>query len=208
MQHIRIHPCRPMAYQTCKQDDDEIHKRSFCHTPPSSLEHSMTVLETERLFLRRFTANDAGFILTLLNEPSFLRYIGDKKVRELEGARQYILNGPVASYEQNGFGLCLVELKESHTPIGMCGLIKREELPDPDIGFAFLPDFWNKGFAFEAAAAVLHDGRERLRLQRILAITSLDNDSSIKLLERLGFRFERVIKLSEDREQVKLFAKP
>jgi RimJ/RimL family protein N-acetyltransferase len=167
----------------------------------------MGILQTERLSLRRFTADDAEFILTLLNEPSFLRYIGDKQVRTLEDARQYILNGPVASYEQNGFGLRLVELTESHTPIGMSGLIKREELPHPDIGFAFLPGFWNKGFAFEAATAVLQDGGERLRLQRILAITSPDNDSSIKLLERLGFRFEEVIKLSPQREQVKLFTR-
>ena len=165
----------------------------------------MTVLDTARLILRQFTVDDAAFILTLLNEPSFLRYIGDKKVRNLEDARQYLLNGPVASYEKHGLGLCLVELKESHTPIGMCGLLKREELPDPDIGFAFLPDYWNKGFAYEAAAAVLQDGRERLSLQRVLAITSVDNESSIKLLERLGFRFEKVMKLSEDRDQVKLF---
>src|SRR5215211_4271713 len=162
----------------------------------------MTVLETERLFLRCFTVDDAGFILTLLNEPSFLRYIGDKQVRELEHARQYILNGPVASYERNGFGLNLAELRESHTPIGMCGLIKREELPDPDIGFAFLPDFWNKGFAFEAAAAVLRDAHVRLGSQRVLAITSLDNEASIGLLQRLGFRFERDMKLSVDREAV------
>src|SRR5215216_5116824 len=167
----------------------------------------MTVIETERLILRRLTLDDAPFILRLLNEPSFLRYIGDKKVRNLEDARQYILNGPVASYEQNGFGLYLVELKESHTPIGMCGLIKREELPDPDIGFAFLPDFWSKGFAFEAASAVLTDAQERLGVERILAITSPDNEPSIKLLQRLGFRFDRVIKLSQDREQVKLFTR-
>lgn len=167
----------------------------------------MIVPETERLILRRFTVDDAQFILTLLNEPSFLRYIGDKKVRNLEDARQYILNGPIASYEQNGFGLLLVELKDSHTPIGMCGLLKRAELPDADIGFAFQPAYWSKGFAFEAAAAVLQDARERLRLERILAITSLENESSIKLLQRLGFRFEQVIKLSKDGEQVKLFAR-
>lgn len=165
----------------------------------------MTVLETKRLIVRRFMVGDAPFILTLLNEPSFLRYIGDRKVRNLEDARQYILNGPVASYERNGFGLCLVELKESQTPIGMCGLLKREELPDPDIGFAFLPDFWNKGFAFEAAAAVLQDARERLRLERILAITSVDNEASIKLLERLGLRFEKMMKLSANSDDVKLF---
>src|SRR5215467_11214337 len=155
-------------------------------------------LQTERLLLRQFTVDDAEFILTLLNEPSFLRYIGDKKVRNLEDARQYILNGPVATYEQHGFGLCLVELKESHTPIGMCGLLKRAELPDPDIGFALLPDFWSKGLAFEASTAVLDDARERLKLQRILAITSLDNDASINLLQRLGFTFEGNRQLSAD----------
>ena len=166
----------------------------------------MTALETERLLLRRFVAGDAQFILTLLNEPSFLRHIGDKQVRTLEDAEQYILNGPVASYERNGFGLCLVELRESHTPIGMCGLLKRAELPEPDIGFALLPGSWNQGFAFEAASAVLKDARERLKLRRILAITSLDNDSSIKLLQRLGFRFERVVKLSDDGESLRLFS--
>ena len=165
----------------------------------------MTILETPRLKLRRFTPDDAAFVLELLNEPSFLRYIGDKKVRNLDDARQYILNGPVASYERNGFGLNLVELKDEHTPIGMCGLLKRDELPDADIGFAFLPAFWKKGFAFEAATAVLHDARERLKLPRFLAITSLDNDASIELLERLGFTFERVMRLTEEGEQLRLF---
>src|SRR5688572_19221164 len=141
----------------------------------------MTVLETERLSLRQFNVDDAQFILKALNEPSFIRYIGDKQVRNLEAARQYILNVPVASYERNSFGLYLVELRESYTPTGMCGFLKREELPDPDIGFAFLPEFWSKGFAFEAAAALLQDARERLKLRRILAITSLDNEASIKL---------------------------
>jgi len=162
----------------------------------------MTVLETERLSLRKLTVDDAEFILALLNEPSFLRYIGDKKVRSLDDARQYILNGPVASYERHGFGLNCVELRESHTPIGMCGLLKREELPDPDIGFALLPDFWNQGFAFEAAEAVLKDARN---LPRILAITSLDNEASINLLQRLGFRFEKVVQRSEQGEQLRLF---
>ena len=162
-------------------------------------------LETDRLIVRPITVDDAPFILTLLNEPSFLRYIGDKQVRTVKDARQYILNGPVASYERHGFGLCLMELRESNTPVGMCGILKREELPDPDIGFALVPDFWNKGLAFEAATAVLNDARERLKLERILAITSLDNEASINLLERLGFRFERVIKLAADREPVKLF---
>jgi RimJ/RimL family protein N-acetyltransferase len=153
----------------------------------------MLVLETERLLLRPFTTDDAPFVLTLLNEPSFLQYIGDKKVRNLDDARQYLTNGPIASYEKNGFGLLCVELKDSHAPIGMCGLLKREELPEPDIGFAFLPDFWNKGYAFEAAAAVMKDARETLKLDRILAIVNPDNYASMKLLERLGLKFERML---------------
>src|SRR4029079_16724329 len=96
-------------------------------------------------------------------------------------------------------------LKESLTPVGMCGILKRDGLPDPDIGFALIPDFWNKGLAFEAATAVLKDARERLKLDRILAITSLDNEASINLLERLGFKFERVMQLTPESDPVKLF---
>lgn len=162
----------------------------------------MPVIETKRLNLRQFNLDDAPFALTLLNEPSFLRYIGDKKVRTLEDARQYLSHGPIESYERNGFGLLLVELKETHTSIGMCGLLKRDELPDADIGFAFLPDYWNKGFAFEAAAAVMKDARERLKLERILAIVNPDNYASMKLLERLGLRFETM----RDNGQTKLYA--
>ena len=166
----------------------------------------MIVLETERLFLRGFNEGDAEFILALLNEPSFLRFIGDKKVRSVQDAEKYILNGPVASYERHGFGLCLVELKDTHTPIGMCGLLKREELPDPDIGFAFMPDFWNKGFAYEAAAAVMKDARELLNLKRILAITNQDNEASIKLLQKLGLQIERVITMKTDSTELFLLS--
>jgi RimJ/RimL family protein N-acetyltransferase len=160
----------------------------------------MTLLETERLILRELTFDDAQFILTLLNDPSFLRYINDKNVRNLEDARQYMLNGPMASYARNGFGLYLVELKDTAVPIGLCGLLKREELPDPDIGFAFLPDYWGKGFASEAASAVMNDARERLGRKRVLAIVMPNNEASIGLLEKLGMRFER------DKDDVKVFA--
>jgi len=166
----------------------------------------MIVLETERLFLRGLNARDAPFILALLNEPSFLRFIGDKKVRTVQDAEQYIQNGPVASYERHGFGLCLVELQDTHTPTGICGLLKRDELPDPDIGFAFLPDFWNKGYALESAAAVMKDARERLNLNRILAITNQDNEPSIKLLQKLGLHVERVIKMSTDSAELFLLS--
>ncbi len=127
-------------------------------------------------------------------------------MRTIQDAEQYILNGPVASYERHGFGLCLVEIKESHTPIGICGVLKRDELPHPDIGFAFLSDFWNKGFAYEAAAAVMTDARERLKLEQILAITNQDNESSIKLLQKLGLHFERVIKMSADSSELFLLS--
>lgn len=166
----------------------------------------MKVLETDRLTLRHLSTNDAEFILELLNEPSFLRFIGDKGVRTLADARDYILNGPVAMYNRLGFGLYLTELKEDGAPIGICGLIKRDALEDVDIGFAFLPKFWAKGYAYEAASAVMAYGKDILGLKRIVAITSPDNDASGKLLEKLGMRFERIIRLSEGAEEVRLFA--
>ncbi len=166
----------------------------------------MIVLETARLTLRHLSIGDAEFILRLLNEPSFLRYIGDKGVRNLDDARQYILNGPVASYERNGFGLYLVELKDDGTPIGISGLVKRDTLPEPDIGFAFLPAYWSQGYAVESAAAVMNYAREVLGLTRIAANTSPDNNASEKLLGKIGLRFERMIKLSDGEDQVKLFA--
>ena len=165
----------------------------------------MTVLETERLALRRLSPGDAEFILDLLNQPSFLRYIGDKGVRNTEEAINYIQTGPVASYEQHGFGLYLVQLKETGASIGICGLLKRDTLPDVDIGFAFLPAYWSRGYALESAEAVMKYGRERFGLQRIVAITSLNNEASIKLLEKLGMKFEGVIKLGEDEHEVRLF---
>ena len=165
----------------------------------------MFTLETERLTLREVSTDDADFILRLLNEPSFLRFIGDKGVRNLQDARQYILNGPIASYNQNGFGLYLVVLKSMNRSIGMCGLIKRETLTDVDIGFAFLPEFWNKGYALESATAVFSYGKDVLKLPRIVAITNKDNVTSGKLLERLGLHFDRLIDLNGDGDETKLF---
>lgn len=166
----------------------------------------MKVLETDRLVLRRISLEDAEFILDLLNQPSFLRFIGDKKVRTLDDARNYILSGPVDSYERLGFGLYLAQLKESSVPIGICGLLKRETLEDVDIGFAFLPQFWGRGYAYESAKATMTYGSEVIGLKRIVAITSPDNDGSITLLEKLGMKFEGLMKLSEDAPEVKLFA--
>lgn len=166
----------------------------------------LTVIETDRLILRYLSTADQEFILALLNDPAFLRFIGDRGVRSLEDARKYITNGPMEMYARLGFGLYLVELKDGSIPIGLCGLIKRDGLNDVDIGFAFLPNYRSQGYAYEAAAATMAYGKDVINLQRIVAITSPDNEASGKLLEKLGMRFEKVIRLSEGAEEVKLFS--
>ena len=171
------------------------------------LETERTILETDRLRLRKLTIEDADFILRLLNEPSFIQNIGDKRVRTLEDARSYILTGPITSYDKFGFGLWLVEDKTDSVPMGMCGLLKRDTLEDVDIGYALAPEFWSKGFAIEAAAAILRYANHDLGLKRIVAIVSPGNDSSIILLEKLGFSFEKMIRLSEGAEEIKLFGR-
>ena len=166
----------------------------------------MKVLETGRLILRWLEPGDAPFILELLNQPSFLHFIGDRGVGTIEEARQYISQGPGQSYAEHGFGLYLVELKDDSTPIGMCGLLRRETLEDVDLGFAFLPQYWGQGYAFESTKAVLAHGRADFDLKRIVALTASDNEASIRLLEKLGMRFERMIRLADDAPEVKLFA--
>lgn len=166
----------------------------------------MNVLETERLILRWLTTDDAAFILELLNEPSWIRYIGDKGVRTLEDAKNYILTGPLNMYSQLGFGLYLIECKQGRTPIGICGLLKRDTLEYPDIGFAFLSKYQTQGYGFESASATLKYGHEQLHLKRILAITSMDNHGSSKLLEKIGMKFEGTIVFPNDTEELKLFA--
>lgn len=164
-----------------------------------------TVLETERLRLRHFSLDDVPFILKLLNDPSFIENIGDKGVRTLEDARAYIHSGPAASYEKFGFGLWLVELKDSTDSIGMCGLLKREILDDVDIGYAFLPEFWSQGYALESTAAVLSYAKRQFGLSRVVAVVNAENESSIRLLRKLGFEYERMIRLKSDEPEIKLF---
>jgi RimJ/RimL family protein N-acetyltransferase len=166
----------------------------------------MTVLTTERLSLRQFSVDDSGFMLRLLNEPSFLKNIGDKGVRTLADARSYLLDGAIASYAKFGFGAWMVENQESGTPMGMCGLLKRDALEDFDIGYAFLPEFWSRGYALEAASGVLSYARDTLGLERVAAITQVDNESSIRLLKKLGFAFEGFIRLSPGDPEINLFA--
>jgi RimJ/RimL family protein N-acetyltransferase len=165
----------------------------------------LKILETERLLLRQLSTEDAEFILELLNEPSFIHNIGDRGIRTIDGAISYLLNGPVASYAKNGFGLYLVQLKETNESIGMCGLIKRDTLEDVDIGYAFLPRFWSKGYAFEAAQAVKEYAKTVIGLHRIVAIVDPKNEASIRVLQKIGLQFEKMMKLSEDDIELKLF---
>ena len=163
-------------------------------------------LETDRLILRRLTVDDAPFILALLNDPAWIKYIGDRGVRTIDDARANILNVHIATYERLGFGFYLTERKSDGAPIGLCGLIHREGLEDVDIGFALLPDFRAGGYASEAALAVMAYGKNVLKLARIVGITSHDNVSSIKLLEKIGLKFERMVTLPKIENEVMLFA--
>ena len=164
-------------------------------------------LHTPRLTLRELQISDATFVLGLLNEPSFKKFIGDKRVRNIADAELYIAIGPVASYARHDFGLLLVHLRDAvATPIGICGLLRRDTLAHPDIGFAYLPAFWGCGYAFEAAGAVLDDARQRLHLPQLLGLTSPDNVASIRLLEKLGLHFERVIHLAASDPGTNMFS--
>src|SRR3977135_2312987 len=166
----------------------------------------MMILETDRLQLRLLSVDDAEFILRLLNEPSFIQNIGDRGVRTADDARAYILKGPIASYEKFGFGLWMVETRSAAAPIGICGPLKRDVLEDVDIGYALLPEFWSQGYALESASAVMSYASVRLGLRRVVAVTNSDNKSSIRLLEKMGFQYDRMVGLSEGAPEIKLFA--
>lgn len=166
----------------------------------------MNVAQTSRLKLRYMDSNDAEFILGLLNDPAFIRYIGDKQVRDLDAAKVYILEGPVASYQKFGYGLYMIELLESGTPIGICGLIKRDFLDHTDLGFALMPEYCANGYAFESSRASLKLAREQFQMTKIVAFTATDNHRSIQLLEKLGMLFDKCINLPDDDEQVNLYS--
>ena len=174
-----------------------------------SLFNNMINIKTERLNIREMQLGDAPFILKLLNDPAFIKNIGDKKVRTITEANNYITTGPLESYQKNGYGLFLTELISGNKwiPLGMCGLIKRAELEDTDIGFAFLPEYTGKGFGYESASAVLEFGRTKIGLKRVVAIVSPENAGSIKLLKKLGFQYERMIRLFKEDSEIELYCK-
>jgi RimJ/RimL family protein N-acetyltransferase len=155
----------------------------------------MRVCETSRLIIRQFTIDDASFIFRLLNTAIWLTYIGDRHIRGLNDARNYLVNGPLASYHHYGFGLYLVELKEDHTPVGMTGLIKRKGLEEVDLGFAFLPEYTGQGYAYEAASAVKEYALTTLKLPRVAAITTEKNEHAISLLNKIGLHHEKMVQL-------------
>jgi RimJ/RimL family protein N-acetyltransferase len=155
------------------------------------------MIETQRLRLRRVTPDDAAFVLELLNEPAYIRNIGDRGLRSVDDAARYIVERFMASYEEHGFGLYAVERKEGGAPLGISGLVRRASLPHVDIGYAFLSRHWGQGYAVEAAQAVLQHARHDLGLKRLLAITAPDNEPSMALLRKIGLRFEKLLTLPE-----------
>jgi RimJ/RimL family protein N-acetyltransferase len=174
-------------------------------TPPAPL--PTFVLQTARLTLAHLRPDaDASFILALLNDPDFIQNIADRGVRTVDDARQYIANGPAASYAQHGFGLYRVQFTATGESIGLCGLVRRAGLDDVDLGYAFLPEFRGKGYAVEAATAVRHHAHHSLHLPRIVAITDPTNTPSIRVLLKIGFTYEKKVRLTPDDIELNLYA--
>ena len=165
----------------------------------------MIILETDRLTIRELrTDDDAEFVYALLNTPKFIKYIGDRGVRSADEAAHFIENRYRVSYRDNGFGLYVVERKSDGASVGLCGFVKRDTLPGPDIGFAFLPEYERLGYGYESASAMMKFGSGALGFAEVLAITSMENKASIRLLEKLGF-IQTGFTDAPDGEQLRLF---
>jgi len=165
------------------------------------------MLLTDRLKISKLSYNDCEFILRLVNETSFKHHIGDRGVRTLDDAREYLRNGAIRSYAINGFGLLLVRRRDDATPIGICGLVKRESLACPDLGFAFLEAHRSNGYAYESSLAVIEHAQNALNLTQIVAIAGGDNEISQNLLEKLGFRFEQMVRMPDEKEDICQYAR-
>lgn len=165
----------------------------------------MIVLETERLILRHATVDDAPFMFQLLNDPSWIKFIGDRNIKTIEDAKNYTQKNIIQSYEKNGFGLFLTELKKDNTPIGLCGLVNRPQIEDIDIGFAFMPNFKGKGYGYESASAVMEYARKEVGLKKIAAITVKENIRSIALIEKLGLHHEKTFAFDGGSDIVELY---
>ncbi|MCB4798070.1 GNAT family N-acetyltransferase [Neotamlana laminarinivorans] len=166
------------------------------------------VEETQRLILEKFSKNDAPFFLELVNSPNWIKYIGDRNTKTIQDAEKRIENGHLKSYNTNDFGFYKVLLKaENNKPIGTCGIIKRDELPEVDLGFAFLPEYEGLGFGFEASEKVIKLAKNKFNLKKLIAIVTAKNKNSTKLLRKLGFVFKKDIILFDDASELQLFAK-
>ncbi len=172
------------------------------------------ILETERQYLRELMLDDALWLLDMLNQPSFIRNIGDRGVRTQADAENYLRTALLDHYAAHGFGMWLAMAKlplrpdeaKPDTALGLCGLVKREQLEYPDVGFAYLPEFWGLGLATEAAEAVVAYARQRQLSPKLLGITSLDNSGSIHVLEKIGMRFQNLIGFDGEDEDTRLYS--
>jgi len=166
----------------------------------------VTIIETARLELAEMTPGDAEFILQLLNDPAFIHNIGDRGVYSIDGAKTYIRDRLIAHYREHGYGLYKVSVKETGQAVGMSGLVKRDFYQHPDVGFAFLPQYRSRGYAYESTLAVMNYARQELGLDRIIAVTTAENKASIRLLEKIGLRFETTVQWPEDDGELSLYA--
>lgn len=178
-----------------------------CHRSSARVLAILPELETSRLTLRRFVFDDAPLVVALLNQPSFIRNIGDRGVRNVDDARRYLRDGPMTMYAQHGFGLWHTARRADGVFVGMCGLLKRDILPAVDIGYAFLPEHWGQGYAFEAANATVELGAREFGLERVIGVVSDHNAASIRVLEKIGMRFERMYPMHPDEPEVRLYAR-
>lgn len=166
----------------------------------------MKILKTDRLILNQFELTDSKFILKLVNAPNWIEFIGDRDIKTEIDAEEYLINGPLKSYTDFGFGLWQISIKETKTPIGMCGLLKRDYLDHPDIGFAILPEYERNGYSYEAAKATLNFAKNNLKLKSILAITTEENIKSKNLLNKLGLNEITKIKPNKDLNELLVFS--
>jgi len=164
------------------------------------------MIETERLKLRKIVDEDAPFLLQLFNDPTFIENINDKGVKTIEQASQFIRETIFVSYTTHGYGPYLIQLKSSDEKIGTSGFYKRDQFEYPDIGYALLPHFTGKGYAFEATNAVLNYGYSALKLPIVYGITSVENKRSAHLLEKIGLQFKEIIEYGEEKEPTCFFS--
>lgn len=163
-------------------------------------------LATKRLILRWLTPDDVDLLLAVWNDPAFIRHVGDRGIRTRHDAAIALADGPLRLYEKYGYGPFRVALRNADTPIGICGLFRRDFLDRPDIGFALLPDFGSQGYGLEAARAVVNYARDQLQLPRLAAIVSPGNARSIALIGKLGLDFEKMIHMPDEEQDVCLYS--